>query len=302
MAVRVTGRQKIIVPKNLNPHYRTVLETYISNLDICIEEIPFSKSGNIDPQHLQQILTDEHAAIITQSPNFFGIIEETEEISRLCQKKGVLSIVSITEAISLGILKPPGQLGADIVVGEAQSFGLPLGFGGPYLGFFATKDCYKRQMPGRLVGQTVDSMDRRGFVLTLSTREQHIRREKATSNICTNQGLCALAVATFLCTLGKQGIRQIAEHNLKKSFYLKKILDQSIVFSGPVFNEMVIRCERDPEQINQELLESGIIGGLPLERYYPEHSKQMLVCVTEKNSIESIERFAEILSNTKAKA
>jgi len=302
MAVRVTGRQKIIVPKNLNPHYRTVLETYISNLDICIEEIPFSQSGRIDPQHLQKILTDEHAAIITQSPNFFGIIEEIEEISRLCQKKGVLSIVSITEAISLGILKPPGQLGADIVVGEAQSFGLPLGFGGPYLGFFATRDCYKRQMPGRLVGQTVDGMDRRGFVLTLSTREQHIRRERATSNICTNQGLCALAVATFLCTLGKQGIRQIAEHNLKKSFYLRNLLDQFTVFSGPVFNEMVIHCERDPEQINRELLESGIIGGLPLERYYPEHSKQMLICVTEKNSIESIERFAEILSNTKAKA
>ena len=302
MAVRVTGRQKIIVPKNLHPHYRTVLETYISNLDICIEEIPFSQSGRIDPQHLQQILTDEHAAVITQSPNFFGIIEEIEEISRLCQKKGVLSIVSITEAISLGILKPPGQLGADIVVGEAQSFGLPLGFGGPYLGFFSTRDCYKRQMPGRLVGQTVDGMGRRGFVLTLSTREQHIRREKATSNICTNQGLCALAVATFLCTLGKQGIRQMAEHNLKKSFYLRNLLDQSTVFSGPVFNEMVIRCEKNPEQINRELLESGIIGGLPLERYYPEYSKQMLVCVTEKNSIESIERFAEILNNTKAKA
>ena len=302
MAVRVTGRQKIIVPTNLNPHYRTVLETYTSNLNICIEEIPFSQSGGIDPQHLQQILTDEHAAVITQSPNFFGIIEEVEEISRLCQKKGILSIVSITEALSLGILKPPGQLGADIVVGEAQSLGLPLGFGGPYLGFFSTRDCYKRQMPGRLVGQTVDSMDRRGFVLTLSTREQHIRREKATSNICTNQGLCALAVATFLCTLGKQGMRQIAEHNLKKSFYLQNLLDQSTVFSGPIFNEMVIHCERDPKQINQELLESGLIGGLPLEKYYPEHSKQMLVCVTEKNSMESIELFAEILNNTKAKA
>ena len=218
-----------------------------------------------------------------------------EQAIRLSQSVGALSVVVVSEALSLGLLKPPGELGADIVVGEGQSLGIPLGFGGPYLGLFATKDKYKRQMPGRLVGQTVDSEGRQGFVLTLATREQHIRRQKATSNICTNQGLCALIAAVFLSVLGKQGIRELAEQNLKKAFQLRKLLGDSLVFSGATFNEMVVDCPVDPAEINRQLVGEGIIGGLPLGRYFPERSNQMLVCVTEQNSLEKIKRFGGVL-------
>ena len=197
MAVRTTKRRKILIPQSVHPEYRRVLETYTANLDIQIEDLPFTESGCICLESLEQLLSEDHAAVVTQSPNFFGVLDEVEAASRLCERAGALSIVVVTEALSMGLLKPAGELGADIVVGEGQSLGIPLGFGGPYLGLFATKDKYKRQMPGRLVGQTVDSLGRPGFVLTLATREQHIRRQKATSNICTNQGLCALIAAVF---------------------------------------------------------------------------------------------------------
>jgi glycine dehydrogenase subunit 1 len=302
MAVRVSKRQKVMVPASLHPHYRRVLLTYVSNLDIQLEEIPFTQSGCLDSRRLQAALSEEHAAVVIQSPNFFGVIEEVEEICHLSREKGALSIVAVTEAISLGLLKSPGELGADIAVGEAQSLGIPLGFGGPYLGFFATRDKHKRQMPGRLVGQTVDSSGRRGFVLTLSAREQHIRREKATSNICTNQGLCAVVVAVFLCTLGKQGIRELAEQNLKKAAYLRRLMGETLVFSGPTFNEMVVRCTEDPKEINGRLMKEGIVGGLPLGSYYPDRSNQMLVCVTEQNSGQTIKRFAEIFKSMKVTA
>jgi len=200
----------------------------------------------------------------------------------------------VTEAISLGLLKPPGELGADIVAGEGQSFGIPLSFGGPYLGLFACKDQYKRQMPGRVVGETVDNQGRRGFVLTLSTREQHIRREKATSNICTNQGLCALIAAVFLSSLGRRGLREIAEQNLRKSHYLRSLLADYLVFNGPCFNEFTVRCPESPERINERLAQEGIIGGLSLGTYYPDRGNQMLVCVTEQVSRAQMDKFARI--------
>ncbi len=299
MAARVTRRRKVLLPANLHPEYRRVVNTYVANLEIELIEVPFTQQGSLDLDQLEKLLTSDCATVVVQSPNFFGTIEPLEEISRLARDAGVLVLAAVAEAISLGILKPPGELGADIVVGEAQSFGIPLGFGGPYLGFFATRDRYKRQMPGRLVGQTVDSQGNRGFVLTLATREQHIRREKATSNICTNQGLCALMATIFLCTLGKQGIRELAEHNLKKSHYLRRQLQDEVVFSGPSFNEFVIRCPANPHEINRRLWKEGIVGGLPLGQYFPDRPDQMLVCVTEANRRETIDRFARAVQTVK---
>ncbi|MEE8349553.1 MAG: aminomethyl-transferring glycine dehydrogenase subunit GcvPA [Acidobacteriota bacterium] len=296
MAVRLTKRSRLVVPESLHPNYRKVMETYVANLDVQLSDLHLMDAGRVDLDHLEKTLKDDCAAVVVQSPNFFGVIEEIREVTRLCRRAGALSIVVVTEAISMGLLKPPGELDADIVVGEGQSFGIPVGFGGPNLGFFATRDRYKRQMPGRVVGQTVDSQGQRGFVLTLATREQHIRREKATSNICTNQGLCALMCAVFLSTLGKQGIRELAEQNLKKAFYLRKQLGDRLVFSGNTFNEMVVRCDRDPTEINRQLLTEGIVGGLPLGRYFPDRSDQMLLCVTEQNDPKKIQRLAEILT------
>ena len=299
MAVRTTRRQKVLVAQSVHPEYRRVLETYAANLDIQLQELPFTESGCVDVEALERLVSEDHAAVVIQSPNFFGVLDDVEQAVGLTQSVGALSVVVVSEALSLGLLKPPGELGADIVVGEGQSLGIPLGFGGPYLGLFASKDKYKRQMPGRLVGQTVDSEGRQGYVLTLATREQHIRRQKATSNICTNQGLCALVATVFLSVLGKQGIRELAEQNLKKAFHLRKLLGDSLVFSGATFNEMVVECSEDPADINRQLVSEGIIGGLPLGRYFPERSNQMLVCVTEQNSLEKINRLAEVLSSVK---
>ena len=296
MALRLTKRSTLLVPESLHPEYRRVLGTYVANLDTQIQDLSLAETGRLDLDHLKKSLSDDCAAVVVQSPNFFGVIEEIREVTRLCQAAGALSIVVVTEAISLGLLKPPGELGADIVVGEGQSLGIPVGFGGPNLGFFATQDRYKRQMPGRLAGQTVDNQGRRGFVLTLATREQHIRREKATSNICTNQSLCALTCTVFLSALGKQGIRELAEQNLKKAFYLRKLLGESLEFSGKTFNEMVVRCGEDPAEINRRLLDDGIVGGLPLGRYFPDRADQMLVCVTEQNHPQKIQRLAEVLT------
>ena len=297
MASRVTRRTRILVPEALHPNYRMVLGTYTGN-HLSVTPVPANSAGSMDSETVDALLDDRTAAVVVQSPNFFGVVEEMEELGRLAHRRRALLVAVTTEALSLGLLKPPGEMGADIVAGEGQSLGLPLSFGGPYLGLFATRDRYKRQMPGRLVGQTVDRKDRRGFVLTLSTREQHIRREKATSNICTNQGLCALAVSIFLSTLGKNGIRELAEQNLKKTHYLRRRLAGRLVFSGPVFNEMVLRVD-DPESLNQELYREGIIGGLPLGTWFPSRRDQMLVCVTDQNTRRQIDRFIRVLQQSR---
>jgi glycine dehydrogenase subunit 1 len=296
MAGRVTGRKRLLVAATLHPEYRRVLETYVRNLGIQAEQIGFGADGRVDAAELRSALSQDVAAVIVQSPNFFGVVEDVAAIALQAKAAGALTVVAVAEALSLGLLKPPGETGADIVAGEGQSLGVPLSFGGPYLGLFACRDQYKRQMPGRLVGQTVDGEGRRGFVLTLATREQHIRREKATSNICTNQGLCALIAAIYLVALGRRGLREVAEQNLQKAHYLRGLLSDRLVFSGPAFNEFVIRCPEGPEKLNQRLIEQGVIGGLPLGRYYPDRADQMLVCVTEQITRAEMDQFASVFS------
>ena len=298
MAGRITGRKKVAVSSGLHPEYRQVLETYLAHTGFSVDEIPLNKQGGVELNRLEALLTDAHAAVLIQSPNFFGVIEELNTITRLSQPKGTVSIVVVAEALSLGLLKPPGDAGADILVAEGQSLGIPPCFGGPYLGILATREQYKRHMPGRLVGQTVDARGERGFVLTLATREQHIRRQKATSNICTNQGLCALVAAIFLSTLGKHGLRKLAEQNVKKAYYLRQKLDDKLVYKGPIFNELVIRCAQSPEEVNRRLFQERIVGGLPLQKYYSDRADQMLVCVTEQNSRQEIERFVEVVTES----
>jgi glycine dehydrogenase subunit 1 len=252
----------------------------------------------LDLKSLEKALDEETSAVVIQQPNFFGCLEDVGRIAEMTHARGALLIVAVAEPLSLALLQPPGQWGADIVVGEGQSFGNSLSFGGPYVGFFASKEIFLRSLPGRLVGETVDQQGRRGFILAVATREQHIRREKATSNICTNQALCALAVLVYLTVMGKEGLKELAEVNLSKCEYAKKRLAEtcSLRFSAPTFNEIVLTVEGDPESMLQKLLQQGIVGGLPLKRFYPEMKKEILICVTEKHSREEIDRLAKNLS------
>ena len=244
-------------------------------------------------------MTENTAAVVIQSPNFFGTVEKYASLAESLSKNGTLLIVAVAEAISLGILKPPGERGADIVVGEGQSFGLPVSFGGPYVGFFATREKFLRQMPGRLVGETKDQNGKPAYVLTLSTREQHIRRERATSNICTNQGLCALAATIFLSTLGKQGLYEMATLNVRKAHYLKNRLAHipgfKIKFETHSFNEFVLECRRPAKEVLQILKQDHIIGGYPLEQHYPELKNCLLLCTTELSSQKDMDRLASKL-------
>jgi glycine dehydrogenase subunit 1 len=298
MALRVTRRHRILVARTLHPEYRQVLETYIRHLGIELQQVPYGESGQLDLVQLESALNAETAAVVVQSPNFFGTLERTPEIAQVVHRSGALLVVSIAEPLSLGIVKPPRE--ADIVCGEAQSLGVPVAFGGPYVGFLTGKETLLRQMPGRLVGQTVDTEGRRGFVLTLATREQHIRREKATSNICTNQSLCALAVTIYLSLLGKKGLKRLAEQNLAKACYaarqLAAIPGFTTPFHGPSFNEFVIRTPGDAGELLSELQKRNIVGGLNLERFYPELPNHLLLCVTETVSREAIDLAVEAFS------
>jgi glycine dehydrogenase subunit 1 len=258
-----------------------------------------SETGRIDLAALEAAVTQETAAVLVQSPNFFGIVEDIPAIARIAHAKGALLIVSIAEAVSLGVVRPPVE--ADIVSMEAQSFGVALSYGGPFCGVLATKEQYVRQMPGRLVGQTVDSTGYRGFVLTLATREQHIRREKATSNICTNQALVALMATIFLSIYGKEGIRELAEHNLAKADYAAKTLSAQpgakLLFTGaPRFNEFVLQTEESPAQWSQRLMDEKIIGGIALSRWYPELGNATLWCATEIITRENIDTAAKVVA------
>jgi glycine dehydrogenase subunit 1 len=282
MAVRVTGRHAAVIARNLHPEYREVLNTYATHQAIPQQTVGFSSSGQIDLKELEKLVSEDTACVLVQSPNFFGTIEDVEAIADIAHKRGALLIVSIAEAASLGIVEPPRT--ADIVAMEAQSFGVPLGFGGPYCGVLATKEKFVRQMPGRLAGQTVDKNGKRGFVLTLATREQHIRREKATSNICTNQALVALMVNIFMTVYGKVGLRELAKQNLAKAAYAADQFSKhaKVLFAGaPRFNEFVAETSEDPYAINSRLLGHKIVGGLPLKKFYPELGNAALWCCTE---------------------
>jgi glycine dehydrogenase subunit 1 len=300
MAMRVTGREKYVVASTVHPEYREVMDTYGKHQGMPSTLLGYDReTGRVDMTALKAAVTEETAAVLVQSPNFFGIIEDIPAIAELVHAKGALLIVSIAEAISLGVVRPPVE--ADIVSMEAQSFGVALSYGGPFCGVLAAKEQFVRQMPGRLVGQTVDGSGYRGFVLTLSTREQHIRREKATSNICTNQALVALMATIFLSVYGKEGIRELAEHNLAKADYAAKTLSAQpgakLLFSGaPRFNEFVLQTKESPASWSQRLLDAKIVGGIDLSRWYPELSHCTLWCATEIVTRAQIDAAANALA------
>jgi glycine dehydrogenase subunit 1 len=306
MAVRVTGRHKAVVAATVHPEYREVLATYAKHQGLPTSLVGYElKTGRIDLTALEASVTQETAAVLVQSPNFFGVIEDIPAIAAIAHAKGALLIVSIAEAVSLGVVRPPVE--ADIVSLEAQSFGVALSYGGPFCGVLAVKEQFVRQIPGRLVGQTVDGSGYRGFVLTLSTREQHIRREKATSNICTNQALVALMATIFLSVYGKEGIRELAEHNLAKADYAAKTLSAQpgakLLFTGaPRFHEFVLQTEEAPAQWSQRLLDAEIVGGIELSRWYPELRNCTLWCATEIITREQIDAAAKALAAIPVKA
>jgi len=304
MAHRINGRTEVLMPRAVHPEYRMVCRTYASKLGLRLHELPYTDKGATDLKQVKAGLSQRTSCVVIQSPNFFGGLEMLDEMAEAAHAVGALLIVCVPEPVSFGIIRSPGECGADIVVGEGQSFGNALNFGGPYLGFFATKEAYLRSMPGRLVGQTEDKEGRTGYVLTLSTREQHIRREKATSNICTNEGLCALTATVHLSLLGRTGLRELALLNLRKSAYAKeaiaKLRGYELRFSGPTFNEFVVRAKkRTPAKVNRALLGKKIIGGLELGRFYPELSDCLLICVTEQNSREEIDALCKIMGGAR---
>ncbi|MFZ0638750.1 MAG: aminomethyl-transferring glycine dehydrogenase subunit GcvPA [Candidatus Acidiferrales bacterium] len=297
MAERLTRRHRVLVASTVHPEYRQVLATYAKHLGIEVEQFGFAANGQADSDAIRGETLNEAAAIVVQSPNFFGVLERLKPIAERAHAAGALLIDCVTEPVSLGIVRPPEE--ADIVALEAQSFGVPPSYGGPFVGVIATREKFVRQMPGRLAGEALDAEGRRGFCLTLATREQHIRREKATSNICTNEALYALVVTIHLCLLGKEGLRELAAQNLAKARFaqdeLKKISGITLPFSDVTFNEFVVEFPRPVKQINEKLLAQKIVGPLPLEKYYPKHERRALVCVTETMPRAEIERFAAVL-------
>jgi glycine dehydrogenase subunit 1 len=300
MAVRVTGRHQAVVARTVHPEYRQVLATYTKYQGLPTATVPYDRAtARVDLDALAAAVSADTAAVLVQSPNFFGVLEDIPAIAQIAHAKGALLIVAITEAVSLGIVRPP--LEADIVAMEAQSFGVPISYGGPYCGVIATKEPHLRQLPGRLAGQTVDRNGYRGFVLTLATREQHIRREKATSNICTNQALVALMATIFLTVYGKEGLRELALHNLSKADYAARTLSAQrgarLVFSGaPRFNEFVLDTEESAQLWTPRLLDVNIAGGAPLQRWYPELGNATLWCATEVITREQIDKAAKVLA------
>jgi len=298
MALRITGRNKIIIDDSVNPIYRVMLDSYTRNLHIARQQT-HSVDGLANRKEILRALDDETAGIIVQNPNFFGCIDDLTDLAEAAHRKGALLIVSCYP-IALGILKTPGAMGADIVTGEGQSMGLPLSFGGPYLGFMATKREYVRKMPGRIVGETVDGQGRRGYVLTLQAREQHIRREKATSNICTNEGLCALSALIYLSLLGKDGLKEVSQLCADKASYAYKRLTaiKGVTLHFPTkwfYNEFVLDVPGDASDVIGKLIEKGFAAGFPLRRYYEGMSNSMLIAVTEKRTKNEIGMLAETL-------
>jgi glycine dehydrogenase subunit 1 len=293
MAIRITRKHRVAVSRLIHPHFRRVVQTYLAPTEYEIIELPYLPDGRTDLSSLHTL--NGLAALAVQSPNFFGVIEDLKESADRAHDQGALFITPFTEPLAYGILKSPGSLGADIAPGEGQSLGIPQSFGGPGLGIFATRMSHVRNMPGRLVGKTVDVEGRQGFVLTLATREQHIRREKATSNICTNNSLCAVAATMYMACLGASGIRELAQLNHDKAEYLKNQLRHAgckISFGSPTFNEFVVQMPGF-ERSYERLLEKKIVAGLSLETTYPELKNHYLFCVTETKSKEDMDRLVK---------
>lgn len=295
MSVRINNRERIVISDTVNPHYRDVLETYAWANDIRVIAAE-SSEGYPDASRLKELIDDTTSAVVIQNPNFFGIIEDLEPITAIAHKRGALVIIVITEPLSLGLLKSPGELGADIVCGEAQAFGNYTGFGGPYLGILAVRRDFLRKIPGRLVGRTVDLDGNESFVLTLQTREQHIRRERATSNICTNQGLCALRTVIYLSLVGNR-LRDLAELNHRlASHFLRRLTDKGFekVFNKPFFNEFVVRFN-NAREIHEKIMNNGYMLGIPLEDHYRYLKDCLLICCTEQNTLEDIDTLLSVL-------
>jgi glycine dehydrogenase subunit 1 len=294
MAVRLTGRDRILAARTVHPEYREVLATYARHQGMPVTELDYVReTGALDTTDLEKRIDQQTAAVIIQSPNFFGIVEDVRRAAEIAHRHGALLIFVFAEAVSLGVLEPPRD--ADIVAGELQSFAIAPSYGGPFAGIIATKEKFMRQMPGRIVGETKDTRGNRAFCLTLAAREQHIRREKATSNICTNQALVALMATVFMTVYGKQGLRELAAQNLSKAHYLAEKVP--LRFAGPFFNEFVVSTEPRPsEAVNAALLQRKIIGGLPLQRYYPELEDTMLLCATEMSKREHMDALAEVFA------
>ena len=297
MAIRLTGRRKILLDSGVNPIHRNILVSYTSNLAVDFEEIPVVH-GQSDRDRIASAVDDQTAAVILQNPNFFGAVDDFTDVVEMAHRKGCMAVMSVYP-ISLGLLKTPAQMGADIVTGEGQSLGLPLSFGGPYLGFMATRMAHVRKMPGRIVGATQDAQGRRGFVLTLQAREQHIRREKAMSNICSNEALCALRALIYLSWLGKHGFQELAHTCAQKAEYAKTRLAAipgvEVKKSAPTFNEFTIELPCDASGVVSRLIDRGFAPGFPLGRYYKGMDNYLLVAVTEKRTREQIGMFAEAL-------
>lgn len=297
LCAKMSNRSRIVIARSVHPQYRQVLQTYCWANGYTLNEIPALPSGQLNLAALKNTLDDSVAVVIVQSPNFFGCIEDITPIADTAHQCGALLIAGFTDGTSLGILQPAGVCGADFVVGEGQSFGNPLNYGGPYLGIFAAREKFLRRIPGRLAGATVDQNGKRGFVLTLQTREQHIRREKATSNICSNESLCALAAAVYLAALGKN-LRKLAALNIYKTQYLKNRLLQlegwQNVFSAPVYNEFAMRCP-NARTVNEKLRAEGILGAYDVQKDYPELDNTLLFCATEMLSRKDMDYIVGIL-------
>ena len=303
MAHRITGRSEVVVARAVHPEYRQVARTYAAQVGLVFREVGFTEAGVTDPAAVQQALGPQTACLVVQYPNFFGGVEDLAPLAEAAHAAGALCLVAVTEPIALGLLKSPGECGADLVTGEGQGLGTGMNYGGPALGFLATRERYVRHMPGRLVGQTADRDGRTGYVLTLATREQHIRREKATSNICTAEALIALMASIYLVGMGPQGLRAVALQNLRKAAYAKERLAKApgcgLRFGGPTFNEFVVRTKKKPATLLAQLLRKRIVGGLDLGRFYPELADCLLLCVTERKTREEIDALAVALGGVR---
>ncbi len=302
MVCNVAKSKEIVVSKACHPAYIQVLKTYAHGQSIKVIEVE-TKDGVTDLDDLKAKLTDKTAGVIIQSPNFFGVIEDVAAATEIAHGIKKCSMILATDPFTLGVLKKPSDYDVDVVIGEAQGLGMPLAFGGPYLGIIAAKESYMRKMPGRLVGETVDRDGKRAFVLTLASREQHIRREKATSNICSNQGINSLCAAVYMSVMGKKGMAEVGLQATEKAHYAFKKLTESgkfkPLFNKPFFMEFALTSDLDPEKVNEELRQAGIIGGYALGKHFPEYKNAILFAVTEKRTKEEIDRLAQVLEGIK---